>query len=102
MFQMLASYPANALPALEPCGMCPDSLDPIKWHTTQAQRSIKATRRNHVWSYDFIFDQTSDGRRLKWLPLVDEFTKENLALEVDRRLESDDVIALPTARIGSF
>jgi hypothetical protein len=42
----------------------------------------------------FIFDQTSDGRRLKWLPLVDEFTKENLALEVDRRLESGDVIAV--------
>jgi putative transposase len=55
---------------------------------------LKATRRNHVWSYDFIFDQTSDGRRLKWLPLVDEFTKENLALEVDRRLESGDVIAV--------
>ena len=33
---------------------------------------LKAERRNHVWSYDFIFDQTSDGRRLKWLPLVDE------------------------------
>ena len=41
-----------------------------------------------------IFDQTSDGRRLKWLPLVDEFTKENLALEVDRRLESSHVIAV--------
>jgi putative transposase len=43
---------------------------------------LKAERRNHVWSYDFIFDQTSDGRRLKWLPLVDEFTKENLATSV--------------------
>jgi transposase InsO family protein len=55
---------------------------------------LNAERRNHVWSYDFIFDQTSDGRRLKWLPLVDEFTKENLTLEVDRRLESGDVIAV--------
>ena len=48
---------------------------------------LKAERCNHVWSYDFIFDQTSDGRRLKWRPFVDEFTKENLALEVDRPLE---------------
>ncbi len=55
---------------------------------------LKAVRRNHVWSYDFVFDQTSDGRRLKWLPLLDEFTKESLALEVDRRLESGDVIAV--------
>jgi transposase InsO family protein len=43
---------------------------------------LKAERRNHVWSYDFIFDQTSDGRRLKWLPLVDEFTKESLHIDV--------------------
>ncbi len=55
---------------------------------------LRAERCNHVWSYNIIFDQTSDGRRLKWLPLVDEFSKENLALEVDRRLESGDVIAV--------
>lgn len=36
----------------------------------------------------------STGRRLKWLPLVDEFTKENLALEVDRRLGSDDIVTV--------
>lgn len=55
---------------------------------------VKATRRNHVWSYDFIFDQTSDRRRLKWLALIDKFTMESLALEVDLRLESSDVIAV--------
>lgn len=54
---------------------------------------LRATRPNHVWSYDFIFDQTSDGRRLKWLAIVDEFTKECLALEVARRMESGDVVA---------
>ncbi len=63
---------------------------------------LKADRRNHVWSYYFIFDQTSDGRRLKWLPLIDEFTKENLALEVDRRLESGDVIAVFDKAVAQY
>ncbi|GDY23854.1 transposase [Verrucomicrobiota bacterium] len=46
----------------------------------------RATRPNEVWSYDFVHDQTADGRPLKWLPVVDEFTRENLALTVERRL----------------
>lgn len=46
----------------------------------------RATRPNEVWSYDFVHDQTADGRPLKWLPVVDEFTRENLALDVERRM----------------
>ena len=56
-----------------------------------AQRRA-ATRVNEVWSYDFIFDQTEDGRRLKWLPVTDEFSRQNLALEVERRMTARDVI----------
>lgn len=41
-----------------------------------------AERVNHVWSYDFVHDQTEDGRPLKWLPVMDEYSRENLALEV--------------------
>jgi transposase InsO family protein len=41
-------------------------------------------RINHVWAWDFIHDRTADGRPLKWLTLVDEFTRECLALEVAR------------------
>ena len=37
---------------------------------------LRAERINQVWSYDFIFDQTEDGRRLKWLPICDEFSRE--------------------------
>ena len=48
----------------------------------------RATRINQVWSYDFVFDQTEDGRRLKWLPICDEFSRESVALEVARRLAS--------------
>jgi len=39
-----------------------------------------ATRINEVWSYDFVFDETADGKRLKWLPICDEFTRENVVL----------------------
>ncbi len=43
-----------------------------------------ATHKNHVWAWDFIHDRTEDGRALKWLSVVDEYTRECLALEVDR------------------
>lgn len=46
---------------------------------------------NHVWAYDFIFDRTEDGRSLKILNIVDEFTKESLSIDVARRLRGDDV-----------
>jgi len=52
----------------------------------------RATRPNEVWSYDFVPDQTADGRLLKWLPVVDEFTRECLALPVERRMNGADAI----------
>jgi putative transposase len=64
-----------------------------------AQR-LRATRVNEVWSYDFVFDQTEDGRRLKWLPICDEFSRESVALEVERRMESADVIRLLDAAVA--
>src|SRR5688572_12809875 len=53
---------------------------------------LRAEGVDEVWSYDFLFDQTDDGRRLKWLPICDEFSRELIALEVDRRMEAQDVI----------
>ena len=61
----------------------------------------RATRVNEVWSYDFVFDQTEDGRRLKWLPICDEFSRENVALEVERRMESADVIRILDAAVAA-
>ena len=52
----------------------------------------RATRPNEVWSYDFVHDQTADGRRLKWLPVVDELTRECLALPVERRMNGNYAI----------
>jgi transposase InsO family protein len=47
---------------------------------------------NHVWAYDFVEDRTQDGRKLRMLTLVDEFTRECLAIDVGRRLTSEDVL----------
>jgi transposase InsO family protein len=52
----------------------------------------RAEYPNHVWSYDFVFDQTEDGRQLKCLTVVDEFTRHGLAIEVARSLTAGDVI----------
>ena len=60
---------------------------------------LRAERANHVWSYDFVFDQTEDGRRLKWLPICDEFSRELVALEVERRMEAKDVIRILEAAV---
>ncbi len=50
-------------------------------------------RPNHVWCYDFVFDATEDGRALKLLPVLDEYTRECLALVVGRSLTSQHVVA---------
>lgn len=51
-----------------------------------------ATQPNSVWSYDFVHDQLVDGRALKMLCVIDEFTRECLAIEVGASLRSQDVI----------
>lgn len=52
----------------------------------------KALYRNHVWSYDFLLDRTEDGRQLKLLVVIDEFTRECLAAEVARTFTARDVM----------
>ena len=53
---------------------------------------LRPERRNHVWSYDFVAARTSDGRAFRMLTVIDEFTRECLAIDVARRLTSDDVL----------
>jgi putative transposase len=53
----------------------------------------RAEYRNHVWSYDFTMDQTADGKRLKLMPVVDEFTRECHAIESERSFTAQDVIS---------
>jgi transposase InsO family protein len=52
----------------------------------------RAEHRNHVWSYDFVFERTHDGRPLRMLTIVDEYSRECLAIDVARRLGSEDVL----------
>ena len=53
---------------------------------------LRPERPNHVWAYDFVEDRTHDGRKIRMLNIVDEFTREALAIRVARRLNSNDVI----------
>lgn len=52
----------------------------------------KAEHKDHVWSVDFIFDRTVTGRPLKMLVVIDEYTRECLALEVGRKFTGDHFI----------
>ncbi len=48
----------------------------------------RAEHRDHVWSYDFVFDRTHDGKPLRMLTIVDEYIRECLAIDVERGLRS--------------
>ncbi len=54
---------------------------------------LTAEYRNHVWGLDFEFDETADLRMLKLLNIVDEHTREALAMDVDRSITADKVVA---------
>jgi len=53
---------------------------------------LRPEYRDHVWSYDFVQERTHDGRALKLLTVIDEYSRECLAIEVGRKLTSYDVL----------
>lgn len=53
---------------------------------------LRPERRNHVWSYDFVETQTHDGRKVRLMTLIDEFTRECLAIRVARRINGMGVL----------
>ncbi len=53
----------------------------------------QATHRNHVWTWDFIFDRTDKGSTLKMLTMRDEYTRQCLAIRVERQIRSGQVLA---------
>jgi transposase InsO family protein len=53
---------------------------------------LRPERPNHVWAYDFVEDRTRDGRKFRMLCVVDEFSREALAIRVARKLGAADVI----------
>ena len=73
-------------------GLCVGRHKPRR-HRSAATRPelTKATHANESWSMDFMSDQLFNGRRFRLLTIVDDFTRESLAIEVDRGLRGDDV-----------
>ncbi len=53
---------------------------------------LRSAYKDHVWSYDFVMTRTSDGRPVRMLTMLDEFTRECLAIDVARRLNSENVL----------
>ena len=62
------------------------------WLTDGSCIRLRAEHPNHVWAYDFMATRTEDGRPVKLLTIVDEYTRECLAIDVARRLRSDEVL----------
>lgn len=57
----------------------------------------RAEHPDHVWTWDFIHDRTTTGQPLKWFAITDEYTRECLALEVDRGITADRVLDILTS-----
>lgn len=53
---------------------------------------LRPQHRNHVWSYDFVADRTSDGRPIRILNIVDEYSRECLKIQINRKLKAADVM----------
>ena len=62
--------------------------------STVPAKRLKAEHPNHVWALDFQHDATSDGHELKFLNVVDEFTREALAIEVERKINAEQTVAV--------
>jgi len=62
------------------------------WFNDGSCIRLRPERKDHVWSYDFVQARTRDGRSFRMLTLIDEFTRECLAIDVARKLNHDDVL----------
>jgi putative transposase len=62
------------------------------WATDGSCLRLRPEYPSHVWSYDFVSDRTANGRPLKILTLIDEYSRECLAIDVERSIRSIDVL----------
>jgi putative transposase len=62
------------------------------WNQDGSTLRLRPEYKDHVWSYDFVADRTTDGRPLKMLTLIDEYTRECLAIHVGRQIKTDGVM----------
>jgi len=56
------------------------------WLNDGSRIRLRPHYRNHVWAYDFVQDRTRDGRKFRILTVIDEFTRECLAIKAERRV----------------
>jgi transposase InsO family protein len=66
------------------------------WFNDGSCVRLRPQHKDHVWSYDFVADRTHDGRAFRMLTVIDEYTRECLAIHVQRKLGHDDVLAVLT------
>lgn len=69
-------------------------------HSGNSCARRRARHKDHVWAWDFIHDTTEGGGPLKWLSVVDEYTRECLVLEVRRSLTAPAVVEVLRAVVG--
>ena len=62
---------------------------------------LRPERPNHVWAYDFVSCRTEDGRAVRLLTVIDEYTRECMAIQAARRIRSDDVMHTLTSLFSS-
>lgn len=62
------------------------------WLNDGSSIRLRPEYRDHVWSYDFVEDKTNDGRKFRMFNVIDEYTRECLAIKVKRKLNSKDVL----------
>lgn len=62
------------------------------WLTDGSCIRLRPERKDHVWAYDFLHHRTHEGRSFRLLTIVDEYTRECLAIEVKRKLNSESVL----------
>ena len=68
----------------------------------KGQVPLQAVHANHVWTYDFVEDATQDGRKLRFLTLIDEQSRRALAVEVRRSFKSADVLGVLDAAFAQY
>jgi transposase InsO family protein len=78
----------------------PGKLGPQVGTSANSCVNQPARFKDDVWTYDFIQDRTTDGKTLKWLTLVDEYTRESLALHVAQAVTGADVRRVLARVIG--
>jgi len=62
------------------------------WLNDGSTIRLRPMYKNHVWSYDFLADRTNDGRGMRMLNIMDEYTRECLAIHIDRQIDSTEVL----------